>query len=159
MDTTDHKTVTKTNHLFSYWRHYFYPSCLQATHWLTTENLLLCLRAEAERPVPQCLPTSPGCISHLCPGGMYLLTTAFTPGDSSSHQYSQGCGCCTWPFQNHHSPSTEGNMWDSHLAPNSRSPLPPSASLCQPQLKAIPTCQANQLKLLRAVWLGMPSLP
>ena len=84
MDKTDHKTVMKTNHLFSYWRHYFYLSCLQATHWLATENPLLCLRAEAGRPIPQCLPTSPGCISHLCPGSMYLLTTAFTPGDSFS---------------------------------------------------------------------------
>lgn len=42
----------------------------------------------------------------------------------------------------------------SHLAPNFCSPLPH-----QSQLKVVTTCQASQLKLLRALWLGMPSLP
>lgn len=120
---------------------------------LHTGSLLRTLCSASELKQKGQFPTSLGCISHLCTGAIYILTTAFTPGDSSSHQCSQGCGCYAWTFQNHHSPSTEENIWDSHLAPNCCS-LPR-----QPQLKALRTCQANQLKFLRALWLGMPSLP
>lgn len=93
------------------------------------------LRQKAHKKATSPLPPQPRV--HLvlfvhCPGGIYLLTAAFILSDF-------------WD---------EGNTQDCHLPPICHSHLP-----SQSQLKATLTGQTNQLKILKALWLGMPGLP